>query len=93
MNLSVRIVLNRWERSRDEFLDKVNGIAYASAITVNKPHLTNEDEEKLRAWVNSGDNSMYQVWFIGGNATFGLGARNFLSSRICLVCEGQTNKI
>ena len=24
MNLSVRIVLNRWERSRDEFLDKVN---------------------------------------------------------------------
>ena len=65
-----------WERNRDAFLQSVNAISYEVQQQQGKVQLTNTDEERLRTWVDSGDNSMFQVWYSGNTAVFGLGASN-----------------
>lgn len=65
-----------WERNRDAFLQSVNVISYEAQQQQGKVQLTNTDEERLRTWVDSGDNSMFQVWYSGNTAVFGLGASN-----------------
>ena len=74
---------NLWEFIRKDFLEKVcrieiQGETKSPAEKVKKPaiSLTRKDEERLKIWVDSEDNSMYQVWYEGGSAVFGLGPKN-----------------
>lgn len=71
--------INLWESERDDFLKKVNGIIYTSIEDEPKSQahkLSKEEEDRLKKWIDSGDNTMFQAWFVGGSATFGLGAMN-----------------
>ncbi len=74
---------NVWEFIRKDFLDKVSrleihddtrSLAEKGEKTVKS--LTKKDEERLKIWVDSEDNLMYQVWYEGGSAVFGLGPKN-----------------
>lgn len=38
--------------------------------------LSKDEEERLKKWVDSGDNMLSQAWYAEGNVTFGLGAKN-----------------
>ena len=76
------MVESLWEMYRDDFLEKANQIVYPSntSQSTSKPivHnvLSDEDEKRLKEWVDSNDNELYQVWYTGGSAVFGLGAMN-----------------
>lgn len=75
--------ISLWENERDDFLRKVNAINYTSLKEEPKSQsymintaLSEEEEGRLKKWVDSGDNTMFQAWYVGGSATFGLGAMN-----------------
>jgi len=73
---------NIWETFRDEFIKRMNQLVYPAASQDSRDDsnrivkLTESDIQKLKEWVDSGDNHFFQVWYEGGWATFGLGAKN-----------------
>lgn len=70
-----------WEQNRDEFLRKVRRMSPKkksnkedlTKITDSGVALTDEDIKRLKAWVESGNDAMYQAWYSGGSAYFMLG--------------------
>lgn len=66
---------NIWERSRDKFLNEVNALRYPS-IYETRTVLTKKDIERLKVWIEANDNQLFQVWYTGESAVFGLGAKN-----------------
>ena len=66
---------NIWERSRDKFLNEVNALRYPS-IHETRTVLTKKDIERLKVWIEANDNQLFQVWYTGESAVFGLGAKN-----------------
>lgn len=66
---------NVWERSRDKFLNEVNALSYSS-IHETRTVLTPKDIERLKVWIEANDNQLFQVWYTGESAVFGLGAKN-----------------
>lgn len=66
---------NVWEYHRGIFLNTVKNIHYNQKKT-SEIQLSEYDEERLKKWIDSGDNSLFQVWYAEGSATFGLGAKN-----------------
>lgn len=65
-----------WERKRDAFLKKVCEIQIEKEQVQSEIVLTETEISRMSRWVESGDNDLFQVWFEGGSATFGLGASN-----------------
>lgn len=65
-----------WERKRDAFLKKVCEIQIEKEQIPSEIVLTETEISRMSRWVESGDNDLFQVWFEGGSATFGLGAAN-----------------
>lgn len=61
------MVESLWEMYRDDFLEKANQIVYPSntSQSTSKPivhnALSDEDEKRLKEWVDSNDNELYQV--------------------------------
>ena len=74
-----------WERHRDEFLRKVRKMRYKAAELQeekseqpnNSARLTLEEREIMKQWVESNDDSMQYVAFIGGSGTLLLGNVQF----------------
>ena len=66
---------NVWEYHRGIFLNTVKNIHYNQKKT-SEEQLSEYDKERLKKWVDSGDNTLFQAWYAEGSATFGLGAKN-----------------
>ena len=70
-----------WTHNRDEFLRKVRRMSpkkmtqkeNLTKITESGVNLTVEDTKRLKEWVESGNDAMYQLWYEGGSAYFVLG--------------------
>lgn len=68
---------NLWMSQSRDFLKTANSFTYTQPEedTGNDEKLTEADEEKLRMWIDSGEDKLYQAWEEGGSAFFGLGAK------------------
>ena len=67
---------NIWERKRNTFLEVVSSISYKKEQT-EKVDLQEKDIEVLRQWVESDDDSMQYLAFIGGSGILLLGGNQF----------------
>lgn len=68
------IDMNIWEAERDDFLNRVQSIAYANKSQPESITLSEEDESLLRDWVNSNHSKLRQAWDEGDCVLFVLGS-------------------